>query len=76
MKKRLGRRWKKLHQTVYVIGVLVLIHYFMLVKADYWWPALYSLIFIGLMVFRVLYVRRRLNGLLGLKILLRQGIKP
>lgn len=76
MKKRLGRRWKKLHQAVYVIGVLVLIHYLMLVKADYWWPALYSLIFIGLMVFRVLYIRRRLNSLFGLKMLLRQGIKP
>ncbi len=76
MKKRLGRRWKKLHQAVYVIGVLVLIHYFMLVKADYWWPVLYSLIFIGLMVFRVLYIRQRLTGRFGLKMLLRQGVKP
>ena len=49
MKKRVGRYWKNLHQLVYLIGVLVLLHYFMLVKADLFWPVLYSLIFISLM---------------------------
>lgn len=53
MKKRVGRYWKKLHQFVYLIGVLVLLHYFMLVKADYLWPALYSLVFILLMSVRI-----------------------
>ncbi len=76
MKKRLGRYWKKLHQAVYLIGVLVLLHYFMLVKADYWWPILYSLIFISLMVFRVSYTRWRMSGVFGFKMLRRQGIKP
>lgn len=53
MKKRVGRYWKKLHQFVYFIGILVLLHYFMLVKADYWWPVLYSLYFIVLMLVRI-----------------------
>ena len=53
IKKRVGRYWKKLHQLVYLIGCLVLLHYFMLVKADYWWPILYSLVFIILMSVRV-----------------------
>lgn len=53
IKKRVGRHWKKLHQLVYLIGCLVLLHYFMLVKADYWWPILYCLIFIVLMSVRV-----------------------
>ena len=53
MKKRVGRHWKKLHQFVYLIGILVLLHFFMLVKADYWWPVLYSLIFIVLMSVRI-----------------------
>lgn len=53
MKKRVGRYWKKLHQFVYLIGILVLLHYFMLVKADYWWPVLYSLYFIALMLVRI-----------------------
>lgn len=52
-KKWLGRYWKKLHQLVYLIGVLVLVHYFMLIKADLWWPVLYALIFILLMSVRV-----------------------
>ncbi len=76
MQKRLGRYWKKLHQAVYLIAALVLLHYFMLVKADYWWPGFYSLIFIGLMLFRVLYVRQHLNGWFGLKMMPRQRIKP
>jgi len=53
MKKRIGRYWKKLHQLVYLIGVLVLIHYFMLVKADIYWPVLYSIVFIALMIVRL-----------------------
>lgn len=53
MKKRVGRYWKKLHQLVYLVGVLVLLHYFMLVKADYWWPILYSLLFAALMSVRL-----------------------
>lgn len=53
IRKRVGRYWKKLHQFVYLIGFLVLLHYFMLVKADYWWPVLYSLIYLILMLVRV-----------------------
>jgi len=53
VKKHIGRYWKKLHQLVYLIGVLVLIHYFMLVKADIYWPVLYSIVFIALMVVRL-----------------------
>jgi len=53
MKRRVGRYWKKLHQFVYLIGVLVLIHYFMLVKADIWWPVLYAVIFLALMLVRI-----------------------
>jgi len=53
MKRRVGRYWKKLHQLVYLIGVLVLIHYFMLVKADLWWPVLYAVIFLALMLVRI-----------------------
>jgi len=58
MKKRVGRYWKKLHRFVYLIGLLVLLHYFMLVKADYWWPVLYSLFFVFLMLVRVLHSQR------------------
>lgn len=33
--RRLGRRWKRLHQLVYVIAVLVCIHFIWLVRSDY-----------------------------------------
>ncbi len=71
MKKRVGRYWKKLHQAVYLVGTLVLLHYFMLVKADYWWPVLYSLIFVALMAFRFELAQRRIGGLFFFKRLFR-----
>lgn len=74
MKKRVGRYWKKLHQAVYLIGMLVLLHYFMLVKADYWWPVLYSLFFIVLMAFRFQFAQRhRIRVLFFIKRLFRSG---
>ena len=42
--KKLGRNWKKLHRLVYVIIVLVIIHFLWLVKADYLEPLVYALI--------------------------------
>ncbi len=72
MKKRSGRYWKKLHQFVYLVGVLVLLHYFMLVKADYWWPVLYAVIFIVLMTFRFKAIQQGISHLFWFKIPLRQ----
>ena len=34
MMRRLGRRWKSLHRAVYAVGVLGVLHYLWLVKAD------------------------------------------
>jgi methionine sulfoxide reductase heme-binding subunit len=50
--KRLKQRWKSLHSLVYVIGVLVLLHYWWLVKKDVTEPVIYSIIFALLMLFR------------------------
>jgi sulfoxide reductase heme-binding subunit YedZ len=44
MIKRLGRNWKRLHQTVYVIAMLGVVHYLWLVKADNRDPLFYGLI--------------------------------
>jgi sulfoxide reductase heme-binding subunit YedZ len=41
MVRRLGgRRWQKLHQLIYVIVLLVLIHFFQQTKLNVWWPTL------------------------------------
>jgi len=47
MMKRLGKRWKSLHQWVYGAGILGCLHYLWLVKRDITNPALYM---IGLLV--------------------------
>ncbi|MFP6654653.1 MAG: protein-methionine-sulfoxide reductase heme-binding subunit MsrQ [Myxococcota bacterium] len=33
--KRLGQRWKRLHQAVYLAAILAVVHQFWLIKADY-----------------------------------------
>jgi sulfoxide reductase heme-binding subunit YedZ len=49
MIKRLGRNWKRLHQLVYVIGVLGVLHYLWLVKADNREPLIYATILVALL---------------------------
>ncbi len=52
MIKRLGKNWKRLHQAVYAIGVLGVLHYLWLVKADNREPLIYAAILIGLFAVR------------------------
>ena len=42
MIKRLGRNWQRLHRLVYLIGILGVLHYLWLVKADHTEPLLYG----------------------------------
>ena len=42
MMRRLGRRWQQLHRAVYVVGVLAILHYIWLVKADLLEPLIYA----------------------------------
>lgn len=58
MIKRLGKRWKQLHQLVYVVGVLVILHYLWLVKADTRDPVIFGVILIALYLHRVWKQRR------------------
>jgi len=53
MVRRLGRRWKTLHRLVYVIGLLGVVHFLWLVKADITEPAIYGLVLAVLMAFRL-----------------------
>ncbi len=60
MVKRLGgKRWRRLHQLVYVAGALGVLHFLWLVKADIRQPAMYGLVLVGLLGFRL--VRERVK---------------
>jgi sulfoxide reductase heme-binding subunit YedZ len=63
MVRRLGgRRWQRLHQIVYVIGLLALIHFFQQTKADVWLPTFVAGLFGWLMGYRLLIWRKTDRG--------------
>jgi methionine sulfoxide reductase heme-binding subunit len=59
--RRLGfRRWQRLHQLVYLAGVLAVVHFFWRVKIDVGQPLTYAWILGALLLIRViLWLRRR-----------------
>jgi sulfoxide reductase heme-binding subunit YedZ len=52
MMRRLKRRWKTLHQLVYPIAILALLHYFMMIKADYKDPLILLVLLTSLFAYR------------------------
>lgn len=58
MMKRLGKRWKQLHQLVYVIAVLAILHYLWLVKADVLQPVIHAIVLLVLLSVRVWHQRK------------------
>jgi len=57
MVRKLGRRWKKLHQLVYAIIILGVLHYLWLTKADYLEPGIYAVI-AGILLFQRLNFKK------------------
>ena len=53
MQRRLGRAWNRLHRLVYAAAAAGVLHYFWLVRADYFEPALYAAVFLLLMLARL-----------------------
>jgi len=59
MMKRLKKNWGRLHRLVYPVSMLALLHYFMMVKADYLVPAVLLVILSVLLGYRaVLKIKR------------------
>ncbi len=54
LKNKLGVFWKKLHQLIYVIAVLAVLHYWLAVKLDISSPFLYCAMLMLLLTFRFL----------------------
>ncbi len=65
MVKRLGgKRWTRLHRTVYAAAALGVLHFLWLVKADLREPAIFAAVLTALLTYRVLAprLRRRRGG--------------
>ncbi len=61
MVRRLGaQRWQRLHQLIYGIALLGLIHFFQQTKADIWVPTFAAGLFVWLMGYRLLLRRKRI----------------
>lgn len=58
----LGKRWQSLHRLIYVVGVLGVIHYLWLVKADKRKPLIYAAVLAILLLARVvLWIANKLS---------------
>ncbi len=58
--RRLGKRWKRLHQLVYAAGLLGVFHYLWLVKSDIREPLAWGLVVLLLLAARIPRVRKKL----------------
>jgi len=71
MVRRLGAaRWQRLHQLVYVIALLAIVHFFQQTKADVWVPTFVASLFGWLMAYRFVIWRKRSKGELSATALL------
>ena len=59
MIRRLGKKWRKLHMLVYGIAVLGLIHFYMMIRADFSRPYIYGAIIVLLLGYRIWRNRQR-----------------
>ena len=48
-----GKRWQNLHMTIYLTGILGVIHYFWRVKSDITDPLIYAVLLSTLLAFRI-----------------------
>ena len=61
--KRLGIRWKQLHNLVYIAGMLAVTHYIWVVKSDYRLPLAVGVFLVFLLIARIHAVRKYLANL-------------
>ncbi|MCW9046708.1 MAG: sulfoxide reductase heme-binding subunit YedZ [Gammaproteobacteria bacterium] len=59
MMKRLKKNWGRLHQVIYPVSILALLHYFMMIKADYLVPGVMLVILSVLLGYRVILKFKR-----------------
>lgn len=65
--RRLGRRWRRLHQLIYVILILGLVHMLWIVRADLEEWSVYAGMGVFLLMLRIPYIARRIPRLLKVR---------
>jgi len=65
MIRRLGKRWQQLHRFVYVVGIVGVIHFYWLVKADIRRPVQYGAVLALLLGYRLVKWKPALWGRLA-----------
>ena len=55
MIKRLKRRWKLLHQLIYAVAILAILHFVWLVKKDMTEPIIYGSVIAALLLIRIYF---------------------
>jgi len=65
MIRRLGKRWKQLHNLIYPISMLAVLHFLWMVKADITEPVIYAIILATLLGERIvrIYIKKTSNNL-------------
>ena len=58
MIRRLGKKWKSLHQLVYLVLVLGVLHFIWQARADYLEPGIYAIITMILLIHRIGPIKR------------------
>jgi sulfoxide reductase heme-binding subunit YedZ len=60
MIKRLGgKNWARLHKLTYLIAVLGVIHFWMIVKSDVFYPALFGMVLAVLLFYRIYHAKQK-----------------
>jgi sulfoxide reductase heme-binding subunit YedZ len=61
--RRLRKNWKRLHRWVYLAALLVIVHFYMLVKADVRRPLAYGAVIVILLLLRTPWARKQVKKL-------------
>jgi sulfoxide reductase heme-binding subunit YedZ len=56
-----GKKWARLHRLTYIAAILGIIHFWMIVKSDIFYPALFGIVLAGLLVYRLMSRKPRQN---------------
>ena len=55
-----SKSWKKLHYLVYPAAIIAIIHFFMMIRADYHRPIIYASLLFALLIYRIWTIEKKI----------------